>query len=310
MYCFSHKLDYFEAIDFKSLLPSDVNNTDISVLWRTPEDYISEYEAEDVEVDVTKLDDVTEDEQRELTIPPELLNDVMANMDDDIMTVMDDDARESTIKTEPNQHSDDVKPPGTSAMPGRTKQKKRRKNKKAKKQQEEPEPTTEEPMTDPATSEDKTPTTVTEEPTSPPTTEDPVFVDMASVDMEVPEPETPMLRFSVTRTWDGKAMTDPPINVTLSSSDTDTGLLIRLEAPYYEDPPRPMADPRKPYYDIDPHEGSSNYSNTYQKIRSLPQTMRLHMAIYILQVFLFQFSVVAIFFLNDQNKYLEILIGP
>ena len=291
---YSHQLDYFEKINFNHLLPEDFDNTQPSVFWSKPAALSSKEEEELGEIDIRKLADVLDDIERGVTIPPEVLKEDNKQVQEGDAREAEKDKRpepaDTVLNTEPpptyyddeayDEYYQDKIPDNEKSvekddrkLEKETTTEVKETHKETKEKKEEPPVPQQHPSLMETIHQENIPDEAIVPPLPvmdgivPPLPDIPENLrnDMPTemshseekLPAEVPEtddtPEIPSLSFSVTKAWDGRPIRHPAFNISMSGSDQ--GLLLYIEAPYYEDPPMPIEDPKKPFYKIDAHEG-------------------------------------------------------
>lgn len=66
------------------------------------------------------------------------------------------------------------------------------------------------------------------------------------------------MEFRIKHTWDGLPVSHEPVTIGLKSDNT--GLLMEVNAPFFNDPPAPLGEPGKPCSRLWDYEGKYNHS--------------------------------------------------
>lgn len=64
------------------------------------------------------------------------------------------------------------------------------------------------------------------------------------------------MRFTITKTWDSSPVTHQ--GITMSLKPDDEGILMEVNAPFFNDPPSPAGPRGKPYNQLWNYEGTVN----------------------------------------------------
>jgi len=68
------------------------------------------------------------------------------------------------------------------------------------------------------------------------------------------------MEFTIKHTWDDLPVSHEPVTIALKSDNA--GLLMEVNAPFFNDPPAPLGEPGKPFSSLWDYEGKCNCSAT------------------------------------------------
>lgn len=66
------------------------------------------------------------------------------------------------------------------------------------------------------------------------------------------------MEFTIKHTWDGLPVSHEPVTIGLKSNNA--GLLMEVNAPFFDDPPALLGEPGKPFSRLWDYEGKCNCS--------------------------------------------------